>query len=431
MFTVVLCDSLLCAHKSRGVAMHSLQDGHETLQACLCIASGGSLIMGGGRSCADSALGLASNAFKTNSRIRRLLADDPQVCIIVLNAARSTAKCRGREQFPYVVQERHMCPLVKQFETRWTICDLEDVVQQRPDRTRWPELERCQLRSSAGIYGQKGDDLHFRKDVAVAAGDELVKALRRTALSRYGADLLERGLLLVLAAGWNTNNSCFSALSSTGHAWRKAELVATAELCALSGHPVSAVLAKVDDLVRRSGGDHAEFLLQRVASLQAIRPPDPAGHTRAVRRRWANEALQEEEQATKRRRAVMFIAEACRTSADVARGMLDEAAGDVAAAMELPSARAALCSPPAPAASLLAGCAGEVWEVSDSDEEHAAGLPSAGMAREAAQGRSPVQENHGQGVLQLVSMGFERSRALSALQACDGQVARAVEYLVL
>lgn len=386
--------------------------------------------MGGGQSCADSALGLASNAFKTNPRIRRLLADDPRVCIVVLNAARSTTKCRRREKYPYIVQERRMCPLVKEFETPWTICDLEDVVQQRPGRTRWPELEPCQLRSSAGIYGQKGDDLHFRKDVAVAAGDELLKALRRTALSRYGADLLERGLLLVLAAGWNTNDSCFSVLSSTGQAWRKAELVATAELCALSGHPVSAVLAKVDDLVRRSGGDHAEFLLQRVDSLQAIRPPDPACHTRAVRRRRASEALQEEEQAAKRRRAIAFIAEACRTSTDVARGMLDEAAGDVAVAMELPSARAVLRSPPAPAASLLAGCAGDVWDVSDSDEEDDEGFSSNGMVREAAQGRSPLQDEHGQGVLQLVNMGFERSRALSALQACGGQVARAVENLV-
>lgn len=39
--------------------------------------------------------------------------------------------------------------------------------------------------SLRSTYFGAGDDLHFRKDIAVAAGDELLKALRRTALQKY------------------------------------------------------------------------------------------------------------------------------------------------------------------------------------------------------------------------------------------------------
>ena len=220
----------------------------------------------------QSAVGLAARALATEPLVQESLMKNPVVRVLVIQAARSTAKCRSHgEQFPRITRDREHSKLVKDLETPWTICDLEDVIMSRPHRTH-PELEACKLRNPMGIYGQRGDDLHFRKDIAVAAGDELLKAARRTALRKY-PDMEEDGsVLLVLAAGWNADHATFDCLDSDGHAWRKAEIVALAELCALNGHPASVFRAKFKELLRRLQGEHTAFLLQPVAGIQAIAP---------------------------------------------------------------------------------------------------------------------------------------------------------------
>jgi len=171
--------------------------------------------------------------------------------------------------------------LIKRLETSWTICDLEDVVQQRDCRTRWPELEACSLRDPKGIYGQRGDALHFRKDIAKAACDELLKAVYRTAMRRYSDELSAGNVLLVLAAGWNTNWTNFNSLDRSGHCWRKAELVAATELCALNGHRLSALTQRMQDLIKQAEGRHSPFLATRVDLISAV-DPSKTGQKRKV-----------------------------------------------------------------------------------------------------------------------------------------------------
>ena len=128
---------------------------------------------------------LAMKAAREEPAVHQELASDPTVQVLVLRAAMSTAKCRSHgEQFPKIMKDRQQSPLIQSLETSWSVCDLEDVVLARPDRTHFQELEACQLRHAQGIYGQKDDDLHFRKDIAVAAGDELLKAVRRSAIRK-------------------------------------------------------------------------------------------------------------------------------------------------------------------------------------------------------------------------------------------------------
>ncbi len=207
-----------------------VQDGHEKFRALLCIANGGSLMMPGRDLCPDSALGLLEKVLSAATPGHgRLFCGDPVVRIVVLNASQSTTTCRGGEQYPNLVRDRKRSRLVKGFETRWTICDLEDVVQQLPDRRKWPELEVSSLRCEHGFYGEPRDPVHFRKDVAKAAGDAVLAAARRTALRRHGG-LDDGSALVVLAAGWNTNCRCYDSLSKRGECWRKAELVATRPL---------------------------------------------------------------------------------------------------------------------------------------------------------------------------------------------------------
>lgn len=95
------------------------------------------------------------------------------------------------------------------------------------------------------------DELHFRKDVAVRAGDELLKALAREARWRYPDLEAQNEVLLVLAAGWNTEEAQFDCLDEDGHAWRKTELTALTELCALNGLRFSNYHAKCEQLLNR------------------------------------------------------------------------------------------------------------------------------------------------------------------------------------
>ena len=221
----------------------------------------------------QSAVGLAARALASEPLVQERMLNDPAVRVCVIQAAMSTAKCRSHgEQFPRITRDRLQSKIVKDLETPWTICDLEDVIMGRLQRSQAPDLEGCKLRNPLGIYGQRGDDLHFRKDVAVAAGDELLKAVRRTALRWYPGMEADGSVLLVLAAGWNADNATVDCLDSGGHAWRKAELIALAELCALNGHPASVFRAKFKELLRRLQGEHVAFLLQPAADVRPIAP---------------------------------------------------------------------------------------------------------------------------------------------------------------
>ena len=95
------------------------------------------------------------------------------------------------------------------------------------------------------------DELHFRKDVAVQAGDELLKALAREARLRYPDLEPQKEVLLVLAAGWNVEEAQFDCLDEDGHSWRKTELCALAELCAMNGLSFSNYHAKFEQLLNR------------------------------------------------------------------------------------------------------------------------------------------------------------------------------------
>eukprot|EP00438_Fugacium_kawagutii_P003830 Skav230277 [mRNA] locus=scaffold3387:579145:580302:- [translate_table: standard] len=383
MFVLLLCDSLLTGHKSSGI--HLQWDGESSL-SCLCIASGGALVMAGGDYCPHSAVALAMKA-PSEPAVYQQLATDPTVRVLVLRAAMSTAKCRSHgEQFPKIVKDRQQSPLIQGLETPWSVCDLEDVIMQRPDRTRFEDLEACSLRNDKGIYGQKDDDLHFRKDIAVAAGNELLKALRRTAAKRY-PDLTSEGnqsILLVLAAGWNADGGQYDCLDSDGHCWRKTELVALADLCALNGHPFSCFNAKFHQLHKSCKEEHIPFIFQDVRSITALssaeHPPKkllakPSQQLLSLKR--PREASQAEE-----------LAEITGLPLDTAEGII-AAAGGLSKALELPMFRP---SPPI-------------------DRDH---WPSPS----------------GKALEELVQMGFSRSAAESALHGANGNLSQAVEVLL-
>jgi len=222
----------------------------------------------------QSALAMAAQALEgRNKEIRQKLAPNPVVRVMLLKAAGSTAACREfGEQYPQLVAGRKRSRLMSQLETPWSICDLEDVVQQRPRKRKFFEVEACKMRVKDGLYG-KEDELHFRHEVAKQAEDEILKAIRRTACERYGDSIRNGEIVLVLAAGWNVNGHNYSSLDSVGKAFLRAELVAQAELCALNGHRVSAFRDKMHELLRRNRGSHRWFLRK---SVHKIRPQKPS-----------------------------------------------------------------------------------------------------------------------------------------------------------
>lgn len=185
----------------------------------------------------DSALGYFSKLLNGQEVHSLLGGVDPVVRVIVINAARSTAKCRtDGEQYRDIVEDRSHLRVVKQLETRWTICDLEDYVM--GNGSSHPQLGSCKLRCRQGIYGQPRDDLHFRSDIDVEACREVLLACQRSA-----SYLKESDVLLVIGAGWNVSGK---------KTWRKLEMIALRELCELSGRPLSNFQMLVDDLICRS-----------------------------------------------------------------------------------------------------------------------------------------------------------------------------------
>lgn len=387
--------------------------------------------MPGGDHCAYSAVGMAMTAVVSEPVVRDRLSSDPAVQILVVNAERSTTKCRIQEQYPMTVKDRGTSPLVKRLETSWTICDLEDVVTQKSDRTLFPELEPCKLRSDKGIYGQKGDDIHFRKDIAVRAGDELIKACHRTAALRYGDNLGSGHMLLILAAGWNSNGSSYSSLSRDGKAWRKAEIVALAELCALNGHPFSAVQAKMTELLARADEDHHGFLPRIVEGIKSIPAPFQSAHE-ACRdtishcpghlegwvqgRRWASICTQNDPQLDrnlKRKREAEILANEMCLPVDTAESIL-ESAGSLDVARDLPifqeSSRRRLGGQLNSSSS-----PNQVIEIDEHDEH-------------VQEFDLVVSDEYQQNLLE---MGFTPEQAQAALQRTRGDFAEAVELLLV
>lgn len=389
--------------------------------------------MPGGEHCTSSAIGLALTAVVSEPVVHDRLRCDPKVRILVIKAERSTAKCRLREQFPMTVMDRGASPLVKSLETPWTICDLEDVVAQASGRRVFAELETCKLRCARGIYGQKGDDLHFRGDIAVAAGDELIKACRRTALGWYGDTLGHGSVLLILAAGWNSNHTNLTGLSQTGSAWRKADIVALAELCALNGHPFSAVQARMTELLARADERHSYFLKREVAGILAIPAPPPrehapeqrehatsqcSGHLEGWMRKRRLSDLDVERPggegcaaAAKRRREADILADMMRLPVETADSIL-MCAGSLDAALNLPMFQEAPRSAPEKNRS-SARSLGVI------DLEH----PD--VHEEALQFVATDEE-----LRHFREMGFTTMQATSALKRARGDFARAVELLV-
>jgi len=121
-------------------------------------------------------------------------------------------------------------------------------------RMRFPDLERCRFRHKPSLYGK--DRFHVKRHVRKPACRDLVKAIRRTAISRYG----KSKILLVILAGGNVEGNTYDRLDCFGKAWRKAEVIASTELCALHGHPASAFSSKMEDLCSLRRGSHRRLL---------------------------------------------------------------------------------------------------------------------------------------------------------------------------
>lgn len=273
---LVLSDSLLSAHKGWGVHLRMMRDGPDRFLTCQCVASGCSLmqVWDGRLKCPVSAISMASNVLEGKSKkheLRTILADDPLVRVVLVKAAMSISDCRDGEQFPNLVAARKESRLMSRLETPWTICDLEDVVQGRPHIKQIPEIEACKLRNKKGLYSDE-DPNHFHAEVAKKAEDELLRAVRRTGLARYG-DALKNEILLVIATGWNNDGESYYSLDANGKAWLRAELVATAELCALNGHPLSVFRAKIAALANRRKGSHSYFMRRSIRSIKVVKPP--------------------------------------------------------------------------------------------------------------------------------------------------------------
>jgi hypothetical protein len=244
-------------------------------------------------------------------------------------------------------------------------------------------------------------------------------------LKWYGEGCSDRSILLVLAAGWNANDACFSTLDGAGHAWRKAELVALAELCALNGHPISTFRSKICELLRRGEGDHRQFLNQHIAEICPVELGSTSGLKRQLEGRgsshtssscavgdlegWVGYSSGKSSSSKK-----PCLQRGQDDGSEQSRRTAMPITIDVEGSFELPMFQRPLS--PVAFQHGLQPCM-EVIDVEDEQENDAvAGCSS----------RS-IEEGH---VLQLVQMGFEAQRALSALRRAGHDLVRAIELLV-
>eukprot|EP00930_Biecheleria_cincta_P073102 TRINITY_DN60423_c0_g1_i1.p1 TRINITY_DN60423_c0_g1~~TRINITY_DN60423_c0_g1_i1.p1 ORF type:complete len:250 (-),score=47.85 TRINITY_DN60423_c0_g1_i1:51-767(-) len=238
-------------------------------------------------------------------------------------------------------------------------------------------------------------------------------------------------MLLVLAAGWNSNSYSYATLDHEGTAWRKAEVIALAELCALNGHPFSVVHRKIIELQSRANGSHLYFLQRGVTEVHAIPPPSPAarqiasaspapqhaghlddwihGRSRTCAAKQVETLVCEARDSTlKRRREAEFLAEIMHLPVHASERILEvtgslEASLDQSIRQELPASKWRR-----PLNSSI-----EVIDLSDGEET----APETASAQE--------QEVH-----RLVEMGFSAEQANAAMKRAQGNVARAVEMLL-
>lgn len=271
---LVLCDSLMAdEYLPDGVRYERLRDAGESYQVCSIIESGASLMMPKslcGEDYRASTLSLAKDIMEgKDKRLAKYFEGDPEVKVIAFNCARMISDCREEEQYPQVVLDRMRSPLIARHQTDYTMVDFEDVVQQRADWTKFPDLERCRFRHKPGLYGK--DRIHIKRKVRTQATRELLKALRRTAMARYGQSLNDGAILLVILSGGNVEGTTFSTLDRDGKAWRRAEMLASTELCALNGHPASAFQEKIEELCKLRRGNHSRLLKMPIKAVPTPR----------------------------------------------------------------------------------------------------------------------------------------------------------------
>lgn len=261
---IVLADSVMAdQHLPDGVRYARLRDGSESFQVCSIIESGAGLMMpcdGSHEGYRSSILSLADGVLQgKHEKLKKFFEGDPKVNVITFNCARATNLCRKGEQYRQVVQDRQRSPLIALHETEYTMVDFEDVVQQRKNRARFAELERCRFRHKRGLFNNRADPVHIKPKVRKTACRELMKAFRRTAVARYGQSK-DGEILLVIMAGGNAEGTTYSRLDRLGKAWRRAEVLASTELCALHGHTISAFRSKVKEMCNWRRGNHSRLL---------------------------------------------------------------------------------------------------------------------------------------------------------------------------
>jgi len=117
--------------------------------------------------------------------------------------------------------------------------------------------------------------LHFHVDGGSAkdACNELIRACRRSAVLRDEGFNKQEDVLLVIGAGWNAEDKEYSKLDRWECAWRKAETVAVAQLCALDGHPLRAFCEEMEELLAHAEQDHSYFLKAHVEGIESVPPP--------------------------------------------------------------------------------------------------------------------------------------------------------------
>ena len=216
-------------------------------------------------------------------------------------------------------------------------------------------------------------------------------------------------ILLVLAAGWNTEDGQYDCLDSDGHCWRKTDLVALAELCALNGHPFSCFNAKFEQLHNSCMDEHIPFIFQNVGSIKALSPRDSPPR-KPLSSRPSQQLLDLSRKRPRERTQAEELAEVTGLPLDTAEGII-AAAGGLSKALELPMFQATFQK--------LQACHQAV-DLDDLDSDHD---PSPKVTNSCNSSVNLALE-------ELLSMGFSRLAAENALQCANGNLSQAVEDLL-
>ena len=221
--------------------------------------------------------------------------------------------------------------------------------------------------------------------------------------------LLEQGILLVLAAGWNTEDGEYNCLDSDGHCWRKTELVALAELCALNGLPFSSYHAKFEQLLNRCDQEHISFIFQ---NLSEITRSSVAPHFPKALSKPTQQLLRKSTKRPREKTPAEELSELTGVPVDTAESIV-ATAGSVAEALKLPmflgAAETLAAEKTAEAFGLVAAQSIDLEDAESPGNESSASNPK---------------------LAELLSMGFPPAAAESALQSADGNLSQAIEALL-